>query len=147
MSSYNASEIIGKTLIAARPVDLKRLPYDASPAVYTAARGQSVGVVYSYLLPGPGRANLYWVFNDKFGNSYYAKHEAGAFSLTALTDQGAQTTLQVTQAAAAAAAAQNIKDLSIIDYIKLNAGKLLLIVSGAWVLKSVLPEVINKSKK
>jgi hypothetical protein len=146
MSSYNASEIIGKTLIAAAPVDLKRLPYDSTPAVYTAARGQSIGVVYSYLLPGNGRSGLYWVFNDQYGKSYYAKHSPGLFSLTALKDQGAQTTLEVTQAAQAAQAAQDIKDLSIVDFLKLNAGKLVAVIAGAFVLKSVLPGIINKKK-
>ena len=54
--SYNAQDIIGKTLIAAGPVTIYRAANDSAAPVYTVPVGQSVGVVYSYLLPGSGRA-------------------------------------------------------------------------------------------
>lgn len=94
MPGYNAADIVGKTLIAGTWVPLKRLPFDAAPDIYQVRPDQSVGVVYSYLLPNNDRKKLYWTFYDTAGKAYYAEHLPGRFSVQGLTEQGVKTTLQ-----------------------------------------------------
>lgn len=106
--TYDASQVIGKTLYAKAPVNLYRFATDNAPVIFTAQPGQAIGVVDTYLLPGPGRATLYWGFKDNNGRPYYVPHKTGLFSTTALQQQGAQTTQQ--QAAAAQAAAMTTGD-------------------------------------
>ncbi len=136
MPIFDPSQIIGKTLFAAAPVQVKRLPLDSAPAVFTAAAGQAVGKVYSYLSPGSGRAVLYWQFYDSNGRPYYSAHEVGKYSLTALKQQGAQTVEEQQAAAAAANAPAG-------EWIKKNITLLIWVIGGAIVLKSVLPALIN----
>lgn len=144
--NYNAAQIIGKTLIAAAPVALKRLPLDSAPGLYTVPRGVSVGVVDTYLLAGPDRSNLYWSFKDQYGRPYYAKHETGLFSLSALKDQGAQSTIEVTEAKKKEEQEQAARDLSIIDWIKLNGMKVAGLIAVVVIGKEILPGLL-KSKK
>lgn len=92
---FDANQIIGKTLFAAKPVPIKRYPSSSSPVVYTAPTGAAVGIVYSWVMDG---IEMYWQFYDANGKAYYAKQATGYFSLTALKDQGAQTVLEVKQA-------------------------------------------------
>jgi len=146
MPTFSASQIVGKNLIAAKAVKIKRLPLDsdtAAPVVYTAAAGQPVGVVYSWVMPAPGRSSLWWVFNDSSGKPYYAEHKEGAFNIQNLVDQGTLTVKEQTAAAAAAAAA----NMPLGDWIKQNIKGLVLLVAAAAVAKSVLPQLINRSKK
>jgi len=97
MPTFSADQIINKTLIAKQPVQIKRLPLDSAPAVYTVAVGQPVGSVYSYLEPGPGQSLLYWMFYDSNNRPFYAEHKEGRFSIQSLTDQGAVTTEELTR--------------------------------------------------
>lgn len=90
---YSADQIIGKTLIARRPVKLYRYPSATAATVYTVQPGQSVGKVYSWT--GGGAAPLYWMFYDQNGKTYYALHQEGAFDIEALQDQGALTVEEV----------------------------------------------------
>ena len=90
-TTYSADQIIGKTLVARRNVELKRLPTDTAPAVYTVKPGQTVGVVYSYLLPKVGRSTLYWQFVDANGNYFYAAHKEGIFDIDIIKEQGGKT--------------------------------------------------------
>jgi hypothetical protein len=99
MPTFNAADIIGKTLVAKTQVPLLRLPNDDAPTVYTVSPGQSLGVVQSYLLPGTNRSNLYWQFKDQNNNFYYSEHKQGIYDIQELSDQGALT-LQQQQAAA-----------------------------------------------
>ena len=98
--TINADQIIGKTLIAAKSVPIKRYPSASAPVVYTAKRGESVGTVYSWVKDG---TTLYWVFEDANQKPYYAKHRPGYFNLSALQDQGAQTNEDIQNAADQAA--------------------------------------------
>jgi hypothetical protein len=102
MTTYSADALIGKTLIAAKPVPIKRVPLDNAAVVFTVATGQPVGVVSSFVNPTVGRSRLYWMFRDKDGRYYYSEHVQGLYSLSALTDQGVLTTKQETEAAAEA---------------------------------------------
>jgi hypothetical protein len=89
MATFDASDIIGKTLQARTTVEIKRYPEDAAPVVYTVKPGAVVGVVESYINPKPGRnVGLYWQFSD--GNrSYYAEHRVGRYNVENLETQGA----------------------------------------------------------
>lgn len=99
MPTFNAADIIGKTLVAKSQVPLYRLPNDDAEIVYTVSPGQSLGVVQSFLLPGTNRTNLYWQFKDQNNNFYYSEHLQGRYDIQELQDQGALT-LQQQQAAA-----------------------------------------------
>jgi hypothetical protein len=99
MPTFNAADIIGKTLVAKSQVPLYRLPNDNAAIVYTVSPGQSLGIVQSFLLPGANRTNLYWQFKDQNNNFYYSEHKQGIYDVKELSDQGALT-LQQQQAAA-----------------------------------------------
>jgi hypothetical protein len=99
MPTFNAADIIGKTLVAKSQVPLYRLPNDDAEIVYTVSPGQSLGVVQSFLLPGTNRNNLYWQFKDQNNNFYYSEHKQGIYDVKELSNQGALT-LQQQQAAA-----------------------------------------------
>lgn len=91
-NTYNAAQVIGKTLYAFQDINLKREPSDSGNTVFTVKQGQPVGIVYSYLMPKEGRSNLYWVFKDANGREYYAEHKTGLFDFKALQGQGAKDT-------------------------------------------------------
>jgi hypothetical protein len=102
-ATFNAADIIGKTLYAKTSVPLKRNPDDSAAVVYTVSPGGTVGIVNSYILSKPGRnQNLYWQFSDGT-NSFYAEHLIGRFDTKSVEVQGA-TSLEDQQAAAADAA-------------------------------------------
>ena len=95
MASYNASQIVGKTLVARKPVALKLLNSDDSKTIYTVPVGGTVGVVYSYV--GGDASPIWWMFYDHNQRTYYAKHDSGAFDLDVLKDQGALDTKAQTE--------------------------------------------------
>jgi lambda repressor-like predicted transcriptional regulator len=134
---FSAASIIGKTLTAKQPISIKRAASDSAATVYTVAPGQSVGVVYSYLLPAPGRNTLYWQFLDNTGRAYYAAHSPTAYSLTAIQQQGGKSLEQEQKE-------QERKNETLTDWLKRNTTTAVLIIAGAIVLKSVLPALINK---
>lgn len=136
---YSVTEIIGKNLIAAAPVTIKRSPFDSAGSVYTVPTGQSVGVVYSYLMPKENRSVLYWVFKDSTGREYYAPHQQGLYSLTALKDQGTLTVKEQTEI-------KQEQSESLQTFLSKNIKIIVLIIAGAIVLKSVLPEIIKSRK-
>jgi hypothetical protein len=88
--TYSAAQIVGKNLIAARPVDLKRSPDTKAATIYVAQAGQTIGTVYSYV-GGGEKGPLWWMFHDQNGKAYYTKHEVGAYSLDVLQAQGVLT--------------------------------------------------------
>ena len=91
-TTYSADQIIGKSLVAKKSVELKRLPQDSAPSIYTVKPGQTVGVVYSYLLPKEGRSTLYWQFIDANGRYFYAAHKEGIFDIDSIKTQGGKST-------------------------------------------------------
>ncbi len=99
MPTFNAADIIGKTLVAKSQVPLYRLPNDNAEIVYTVSPGQSLGVVQSFLLPGTNRNNLYWQFKDQNNNFYYSEHKQGIYDVKELSNQGALTLQQQQDAA------------------------------------------------
>jgi len=131
MATYNANEIIGKTLIAKKPVEIFRIANDNAPAVYTASPNETIGVVYSYLLTSPSRKNLYWQFYDQNNKPYYVEHMAGRFDIKSLSDQGALTIEEKKEAMEAAAESTSDK---IFRYVKNGA----LLMAAVYLAKSFI---------
>jgi hypothetical protein len=131
MPTFNAADIIGKTLVAKSQVPLYRLPNDNAAIVYTVSPGQSLGIVQSFLLPGANRTNLYWQFKDQNNNFYYSEHKQGIYDVKELSDQGALT-LQQQQAAAIEA------NLSTGDKIFRLIKNALLIGAGVYLVNTII---------
>jgi hypothetical protein len=131
MPTFNAADIIGKTLVAKSQVPLYRLPNDNAAIVYTVSPGQSLGIVQSFLLPGANRTNLYWQFKDQNNNFYYSEHKQGIYDVKELSDQGALT-LQQQQAAATEAS------LSTGDKIFRLIKNALLIGAGVYLVNTII---------
>lgn len=131
MATYSAEQIIDKTLIAKKPIKLVRYASDDAPVIYTVQPGQTVGIVYSYLLPGENRSSLYWSFNDADGRAYYAKHGVGLFDVKALKDSGALTVQEQTEA-------EEEKQLTTGDKIFRLVKNLAFIGAGAYLLNTII---------
>lgn len=134
---YSAADLIDKTLIAKKPIAIKRFALDTAPTVYTVMSGQPVGKVYSWLNAGTGRQYLYWEFLDSYGRPYYAAHTADSYSLSAIKQQGVVSVKEAAEAEAAKAETTG-------DFIKKYAKTALYVIAAALVLKSVLPELIKR---
>lgn len=89
-NTLSADQIVEKTLIAKKKVQLKRLPTDDAKVTFTVQPGGTVGRVYSWT-GGTGTSPLWWMFYDENGKTYYAKHEPGLFDITVIKEQGAST--------------------------------------------------------
>lgn len=96
MSTFNASDIVDKTLIAKIPLNAYTRPSTSSKVYATYKAGQTVGVVYSWIESG---SNLYWMFYNGKKVPYYVPHAEGKFSISSLKDQGVKTTAQKTKEA------------------------------------------------
>ncbi len=138
--SFNAGDVVGKTLTAVMPVPIKRLPGDAAPVVYTVPPGQPVGVVHSYISVGEaGNKKINWMLKDASGRNYYAEHLEGRYSTKGLKDQGLLTTKEKTEAEAQ-------KDEPITKFIERNITKIAIIAGAAIVFKSVIPSLLKSRK-
>jgi len=130
MPTFNADQIIDKTLIAKVNIPIYRYAEDGAPVVYNVNAGSSVGVVYSYLMPSSARSNLYWMFKDQNDKFYYTEHKAGIYDISALQQQGALTSAQLLQQQQQAAAANLPLSDKIFKLIKniafIGAGALLI---------------------
>lgn len=76
MAEINASQIIGKTLFAAKQLDKLNASLQK---VGVFKPGESVGVVYSYITRN---GQVHWMFYDAFGKAYYVKHTADSFKFS-----------------------------------------------------------------
>jgi hypothetical protein len=131
MPTFNAGDVIGKTLIAKKNIPLVRQPADDAQVIYNVSPGQSVGNVDTFLLPNENRSSLYWSFKDANGKNYFAKHAVGNFDVKELQQQGLLT-LQEQQAAEIEAS------LSTGDKIFRLIKNIALIGAGAYLLKQVI---------
>lgn len=138
MPQYSTQDLIGKTLIANAKVNLKRLPMDAAPVIYTVKEGQPVGVLYSYIAPGKDNARLYWMFKDSVGRSYYAEHIPGSFKTGALAAQGVLTSEQKAEADAKA-------NEGFLGWLERNV-KTLAVMAGVVIVGKALIQRSNGSK-
>lgn len=131
MATFNAADIIGKTLVAKSQVPLYRLPNDGAEVVYNVSPGQSLGIVESFLLPGTNRTNLYWQFKDQNNKFYYSEHKQGIYDVKELANQGALT-LEQQQAAAIEA------NLTTSDKIFRLIKNTLLIGAGVYLVNTII---------
>lgn len=128
MPLYSAADIVGKTLIAARPVNLTRLPNNTSEVIYTVPENNSIGVVYSYV---NNNGSLYWQFFDKNNTEYYSKHEIGAYLISGLISQGVITTDAKTLI-------ETKKNETTKDFIERNLKYIALLIGGVYLLTTVI---------
>ena len=131
MPTFNAADIIGKTLVAIKTTDIVRAPKDDAEVVFEVAPGSSIGTVYSYLLPGANRTNLYWQFLDENNKPYYVEHRPGQFDISTIKDQGVLTLEEKQEQAEAAAETTSNK---IFRYIKSG----FLVAAFVYLAKSVI---------
>lgn len=136
MPTYSANQIVGKTLIAKKPVAIKRLPSKSAPTVYTVPVGSTVGVVYSWI----SRDGLvWWMYYDDKGNTYYTQHEPGRYDVGALSAQGTQSLEQIQED-------QKKDDSPVGYYIEKLAKPVVMVVIGYFFLNAVL-DVSTKTRK
>lgn len=76
MPTVSADKIIGKTLIA--KVNISKLSGTFNK-VATFAPGETIGIVYSYVMRD---GKLFWLFYDTFDKPYYVQHGQGRFEVT-----------------------------------------------------------------
>jgi hypothetical protein len=95
MATYNAAQIVGKTLYALSDVNITREPRDGEKTVFTVKRGQAIGIVDSYLLPSTGRTYLWWQFYDSKRRPYYVEHKTGLFDVKQIAAEGGKTTEEI----------------------------------------------------
>ena len=84
MPELNASQIIGKTLFAAKQLDKLNASLNK---IGIFKPGESVGVVYSYITRN---GVVHWMFYDSFGKAYYVKHSADSFKFSKDVQQALQ---------------------------------------------------------
>jgi hypothetical protein len=131
MPTFNAGDVIGKTLIAKKNIPLVRQPADDAQVIYNVSPGQSVGNVDTFLLPNENRSSLYWSFKDANGKNYYAKHAVGNFDVKELQQQGLLTLQEQQEQAIEASLSTGDKIFRLIKNIAL-------IGAGAYILKQVI---------
>ncbi len=92
---YSASQVVGKTLIAKRIVDVYNKVPDmtGSQKIAGVKAGLPVGVVYSWVQNSNDKS-LWWQFQNPNGTFYYVQHQPGYFDIDALRQQGALSTLE-----------------------------------------------------
>jgi len=131
MPTFNAADIIGKTLIAKKQTNILRLPTSNAISVYQANAGETIGVVNSYLLPNNQRNNIFWMFEDSNGKPYYVEHKQNQFDVKTLQQQGVLTLEEIK---AQTDAANETIGNKIFRYIKNG----FLIAASAYVLKAII---------
>jgi hypothetical protein len=141
MPTFNANEIIGKTLIAKKNLPIWKIP--PSPSTGFAGvkwdgiqinKGKPAGVVYSYV-GGNGIDPLFWAFETpgvnigQIGSFFYVEHAEGIFDVKSLREQGVLTTQEIEEAEAEANKTGAEK---LIDALK-KGGKYILIVGSIYI--------------
>jgi hypothetical protein len=141
MPTYSADQIIGKVLIAKKPVPVYDLPpYESSAKQIAVVKpGQTVGTVYSYVGNKPGKF-LCWQFYDKNNKAYYAAHVSGYYDIQSLKDQGALTTKEETELKAD----ENKGTLEKLLGGAKNVGKYILIGGAALIALNIILKNRNK---
>jgi len=137
MPTFNAADIIGKTLIAKKQTNILRLPTSNALTVYQANAGETIGVVQSYLLPNNDRNNIFWSFEDSNGRPYYVEHQQNKFDVKTLQQQGVLTLEEIKQQADAA---NETIEQKIFRYIKNG----FLLAASAYLLKALIDSQTKK---
>ena len=125
MPNINASQVIGKTLVAKSNVDYF---YPIGTKIGTFNKGDVIGTVYSYAYGGT--PNLYWMI-DKGSNQYiFVKHDANKLSLVGIQQILDDITKQQQE--------QEIKDKGLLRYY---LDKYLPYIVGGVVIYFALPTI------
>lgn len=98
MPEINVTQLLDKTLIARRKVNIYRGAYDDALSYGYVAAGQPVGVVYSWVDPSPsvGRSGVWIMFYQDSSNTYYyTPWVSDAFDVDALRRAGVLTVDEV----------------------------------------------------
>lgn len=82
---FNASQIVGKQLVTAQPVQVLKNP-NTKDVIRLVPAATDLGTVFSYVTRPDG---IYWQFLRN-GVPYYVKHFTGAFNLDILKQQGSK---------------------------------------------------------
>lgn len=145
--TYNAGEVIGKSLIAKKriPVYTDYRPGIAKVIAYVEA-GNTCGVVYSYV-GGYSGIPLFWQFLTPNNSAYFIQHETGAFDQTNIVQQMQVAWINDLETKANnAVEAQTISEKGAIPYYIEKYGSILLLsVGGYLIFKEVMK--YNGSKK
>lgn len=88
---FNAGDIIGKTLIANKQLDVWNDVASRGKKIGVVLKGNSCGVVDSWITDRKD-GTIYWAFKSPLGPDYYIAHQAGSFNVSALREQGVITT-------------------------------------------------------
>ena len=141
--TYQAGDVIGKTLITKKEVLVYSKPTDSpdNKPIYAVKSGFPVGVVWSYLAPnGTERTRLWWMFqNDPYSKSlyYYIPHDSNAFDVKTLQQQMDASGIKSLATKAEEALNANLTtEQKIVKYAKY--------VGGAVIAYLLLREVIRK---
>lgn len=102
MATFNADEMIGKTLIAKQNV----IAYYGAPgskSIFQIFKGQNLGLVFSWINKNTPNGALYWMFHDHDNKPYYVLHDPNKIALNlidqATTKSDQQKATEATEAA------------------------------------------------
>jgi len=140
MPTFNAAEIIGKTLIAKKDTAIwKQIPIPSQNQKgiiwknVIVKKGDPIGRVFTYV-GGSGVDPLFWAFDTpnvntgQVGKFFYVEHKQGQFDVNSLREQGVLTTKEIEDLKADENKSTGDK---ITDALK-KGGKYLLIAAGAF---------------
>ena len=140
MPTFNAAQVVGKTLFAKKDLPIYKLPprpsQEQNGIVWkgiSVKNGDAIGTVYSYI-GGTGNDPLFWMFktpnvnSGQIGAYFYVEHKEGNFDVKSLREQGVLTTKEIEDLKADADKSTGDK---IIDALK-KGGKYLLIAGAAF---------------
>lgn len=149
MSEFLASDIVGKSLIAKKRVDIYDTVNAGRKRIAFVRPGDSVGTVYSWIQRPDG---LWWMF-ESGKNFYYAKHAVGLFNVSNLKQQGLLTLEEKNEK-------ERLEDLNFLQKMnynlknfssslvpKINWTKIALITGGALGLYLFTKSEISKAKR
>lgn len=130
---YSVNDVIGKSIIASKDTPIYRRADDSTKAVFTAKKGQSIGVVWSFIRPGELSRYSWLMFEDNNRRPYYIKTDNVAAQT--MTSQGAKDT--ETKAAEEEHANQSARDFWSNKGLTLAA-----ILAAAYLLKDPISKLI-----
>lgn len=144
--TYNAGEVIGKSLIAIIrvPVYSNWLPGKETVIGYVEP-GNTCGVVFSFV-GGNNGIPLYWMFLTPDKTAYFIKHDPNAFNTTNVIQQMQVDWIKSLEGKAQAAVmAQEIEEKGAFMYYLEKYGAMALYIGGGYfVFKEVMKYLNNK---
>lgn len=93
--SYDVSFLVGKTLFANQDTNIYSFAMDSAKPIAKIKKGQSLGVLFSFLVPKSGRKVLWLMFEGADRKPYYVPVEYNTIDTEALKKQGVKTTDEI----------------------------------------------------